>query len=173
LGSYYSVAWEFVPFLLFAATAVFVLWALPHLGQPYPLGFDSQGIPDEWGQGTGRFLALLLVQGLCTFGLLGLTFVGLRRRPDFSPHASIASRDPAGAFRRREEMRGRKLRFLMAIKIALTLQIGLILLVRIETALGNVLPKWVEQSPWLPTLFMLVLFTVFLVRTAKSGRTTG
>jgi hypothetical protein len=170
LGKYYNLAWEFVPFVLLAATAVLVFWALPRFGQPYPLSFDDQGIPDKWGQGTGRFLALLFVQGLVTFGLLALTFLGLKHPPDFSPKAPTASRDPERALRRSEEARGRTLRFLMAAKIGLALQVALTLFVKVETALGVALPNWVDKSPWAATLFLLGLFTAYLVRTAAGGR---
>lgn len=170
LGKYYNLAWEVVPFVVLAATAVFVFWALPRFGQPYPLGFDDQGIPDKWGQGTGRFLALLFVQGLVTFGLLALTLLGLRRPPDFSPKAPIASRDPERAFRRSEESRGRTLRLLMAAKIGLALQLALMLFVKVETALGVDLPGWAEKSPWAATLFLLALFIGYLVRAAAGGR---
>lgn len=170
LAKYYNLAWEFVPFVVLAATAVFVFWALPRFGQPYPLGFDDQGIPDKWGQGTGRFLALLFVQGLVTFGLLALTLLGLRRPPDFSPKVPVGSRDPERAFRRSEETRGRTLRFLMAAKIGLALQLALMLFVKVETALGVDLPGWAEKSPWAATLFLLALFIGYLVRAAAGGR---
>ncbi len=173
LGRYYSVAWEYVPFVLLAATAILTLWALPRFGQPYPLSFDSQGVPDEWGEGAGRFIAILIVQAVCAIGLLGLTFWGCVREPDLSPKASARSRDPEAAEGLKEAVRRRKLRFFMAVKIAIALQFTLVLFVKIETALGVRLPLWVEESPWMTTVLLLALFLVFLLQMAKRGRSAA
>lgn len=170
LGHYYNVAWEFLPFVLFAASAVLTLWALPKLGQPYPLGFDARGIPNEWGEGTGRFFTILFLQGGCAFGLLFITFWSLRSLPWLSTRAPVASRDPERAGRLSEVVRGRKLRLLMTAKVALAVQFALILFVKIETALGVVLPAWVRGSPWAATAFLLMLFVAFTVQIARDRK---
>jgi uncharacterized membrane protein len=169
LSCYYNVAWEYLPFVLLMAGAMLTFWAMPRLGQPYPLSFDSQGVPDAWGEGAGRFIAILAVQALCAIGLLGLTFWALVRQPDLSPPA--ASRAPETAEGLKETLRRRKLRFLLAVKVAVALQFTLVLFVKIETALGVRLPVWVEESPWVTTAFLLALFLLFLLR--MTGQTRG
>jgi uncharacterized membrane protein len=170
LGRYYSVAWEYVPFILLFVAAMLTFRAMPRLGQPYPLSFDSQGVPDAWGEGMGRFIAILVVQALCAVGFLGLTFWGLVRQPDLSPASAARSRAPEEAEGLKEAVKRRKLRFLMAVKIAIALQFTLVLFVKIETALGVRLPGWIEESPWITTIFLLALFLVFLLRMAGRGR---
>ena len=132
--------------------------------------FDARGIPDEWGEGTARFLVILLLQGGCAFGLLLMTLWGMRSKPWLSPRHAAAARDPEEAGRITEEVRGMKLRFFMAIKIALAVQFSLILFVKIETALGVALPVWARESPWSATLFLLVLFVGFVRRIARDRR---
>ena len=69
-----------------------------------------------------------------------------------------------------EEVRRRKLRFFMVAKVALAVQFALILFVKIETALGVALPAWAGESPWAATLFLLVMFVLFVARMARDRR---
>ena len=167
LGHYYNVAWELVPFVVLAASAALTLWALPKLGQPYPLHFGEEGIPDSWGEGVGRFLFLLFLQGVFAFGLLLLTLRVLRSRVCLSPKAPVAAASPEAAHRLGEGSRRRELQFFMVAKVAVALKFTLILFVKIETALGVNLPSWAINSPWAVTGFLLILFLFYIVRTAR------
>lgn len=167
LGHYYNVAWELVPFAILAASAAMTFWAFPKLGQPYPLHFGQDEIPDSWGEGTGRFLAILALQGTCAFGMLLLTFRVLRSRACFSPKAPVATQQREQAGRIGEGIRRRELRFFMAAKVGVALQFGLTLFVKIETATGARLPLWAESSPWGMTGFLLILFLVYIVQAAR------
>ncbi len=173
LGRYYNVAWELVPFALLAVTVGLTLWAITKSNQPYPLGFDAQGIPSEWGQGMGRFLTVLAAQAASTFALLALTYWSLNRRPDLSPRVSVAAKDPAVAERLVEGLRRRKLRFFMVVKIAVAVQFTLMALVRTMTAAGHDLPRWLEESPWAATIFLLAVFVVFITRFGLAGGSAG
>jgi len=171
LGRYYSVTWEFLPFGILLAATAFTMWALPQLEAPYPVHYDSSGIPDRWGQGGGRFVSILIVQAVAAFGLFFLTFGVLRGRGCLSPKAPIAAQAPAEAGQVSEISRKRELRFFMAAKIAVALQFGLILLVKIRVALGNVPSPWMAGAPWVATLLLLVIFAAYAIQTAK--RRTG
>jgi len=167
LGHYYNVAWELIPFVILAASAVLTLWALPKLGQPYPLHFGEQGIPDSWGEGVGRFVFILSIQGAFAFGLLLLTLRVLRSRTCVSPKAPVAAGNQEEAHRLGEGSRRRELQFFMAAKVAVALQFALILVVKIETAIGVNLPGWATNAPWALTGLLLALFLFYIVKTAR------
>lgn len=168
LGRYYSVAWEFLPFVILTAAAIFTFWAVPQLDAPYPTHYDSSGIPDQWGEGPGRFVALLIMQAVIAVGLLGLTFSVVRERPGLSPKAPIAAESPSQAERLSEGTRRRELRFFMAAKVLVALQIGLILVLRLRTALGHVPSFWMAGAPWVVTLLLLVVFGMYAAQAARS-----
>jgi len=170
IGRYYNPVWELVPFLVLAASVVFTLWALPRLAQPYPLSFDAGGLPDAWGEGALRFVGILLLQAVCAFGLLLLTFWGLLSGPCISPRGPAAAADPEEAAKTAEALRRRNLRFFMAAKILISLQLGLVLLVKVETALGHAPPAWMKFSPWAMTLALLATFAVFVAQTTRDRR---
>lgn len=170
LGHYYNVAWELAPFVLLAISAALLIWAMPNLSQPYPTHFGQDGIPDSWGEGTGRFLFLVLLQGLTALGLLLLTFRVLRSRACLSPKASVAARRSDAERRISEGARRRELQYFMGAKVAVALKFTLILFVKVETALGVHLPWWAANSPWAVSGFLLLAFVLYIVQTARGPR---
>jgi hypothetical protein len=167
LRNYYNVGWELGPFVVLAASIALTLWALPNLGQPYPISFGPDGVPDAWGEGAGRFLFVLFLQVLAAFGLLLLTLRLVRARAPLSPKAPSAAADPEAAGRLGEGARRLELRFFMAAKMLIALKFLLILFVKIETALGVNLPWWGENSPWAMTGLLLILFLFYIHKAAR------
>lgn len=170
LGRYYNVAWEFLPFVILAAAAVFTLGALPRLDAFYPVHYDSSGIPDLWGQGVGKFVAILVMQAVIAFTLLFMTFGVVRGRSCLSPKAPIAASSPSQAEYLSEAGRRRELRFFMAAKVAVALQFGLILVLKLRTALGNVPSPWMSGAPWAATILLLIIFTAYAMQAAKNRK---
>jgi uncharacterized membrane protein len=167
LGKYYNTAWELVPFAILAATAAFTFWALPQLYAPYPIHYDSSGIPDRWGEGAARFLSILVIQAVIAVGLLLLTFGLVRARGCLSPRAPLVSASPSWAEQLRETARKRELRYFMVAKILVSLQFGLILFVKLRMALGNIPSDWVAAAPWATTGLLLIVFAAYAFQAAR------
>ena len=170
LSRYYNPAWDLLPFAILAATAAFTFWAVPQLYAPYPIHYDSSGIPDRWGEGAGRFMSILVIQAIIAFGLLLLTFRLVRAGGCLSPRAPVVSASPSRAERLSEGARRRELRYFMAAKILVALQFGLILFVRLRMALGNIPSAWIAAAPWVTTALLLVVFGAYAVQAARAGR---
>jgi len=167
LGKYYNTAWELVPFAILAGTTAFAFWALPQLYAPYPIHYDSSGIPDRWGEGAGRFLSILVIQAVIAVGLLLLTFRLVRARGCLSPRAPLVSASPSWAEQLSETARKRELRYFMVAKILVALQFGLILFVKLRIALGNIPSSWVAAAPWATTAVLLVVFAAYAFQAAR------
>ena len=75
--------------------------------------------------------------------------------------------EPAAAKQLGEAARRRELRYFMAAKIGVSLQLALLQFVRVQTALGNVLPAWVANLPWAATSLLLVVFAAYVAQGAR------
>ena len=58
----------------------------------------------------------------------------------------------------------------MAAKMIIALKFSLILFVKVQTALGVDLPWWGRQSPWAATGLLLLVFLLYVLRTARAGK---
>jgi hypothetical protein len=152
LGRYYPLVWEWVGPALFAATLAMTAWAAA--------GTSSAG-------GAGLWIAPVFQ----AFFLAVLHFFSVRlvHGHRYVPHnTAIFAEHPEDGLALEDRLRTLKLRALLAVKILVTLEWGMLQLKRVQVLVSGEAPGWLSPIVWVPVAALLVVFAAFLVQVSRA-----
>jgi hypothetical protein len=157
LGRYYPILWEWVGPVLLLATVLLTVLAVPRIP-----GGESNGF---WGLWIRPFFqgTYLLFTCILSYRLAGqYALIPQASRSYAGSPEEVAALD--------DTLRVLKLRILLAVKVLVTLMIGLMQFRKVQELTGGASTVWVGPAIWALVALLLVLFAFFIRRAAEVRR---
>ncbi len=160
LAQHYPPLWEGVPVLFFLGTLAISIWAAPRA----PAG--AADLSDAWSVNFRLWILPLLQITFLLFTWL-MTLRLARGKSGLPQRARSFVGEPEEVMALDQSLRRLQLRALLAIKIAIMLNLTLMQLERVLVLTGQPAPESLRTGVWVLVACMLMIFGAFLVRFSR------